>query len=490
MGKKRKNNENSKRNQHQQTEPPQEDVEDDGSSMNLTIFSILIVSCMVLGFCLGTRTTPNFAIAQWTWHAISRTPLRLYKTVQAIPHTFSSDEDDMFNVPFSYVHVNGRKVRDDASHPLVFAALREAIIREESGFVHPDIGLMIPAPSGALRGIGFVRDSYHACQTRCMPGISPEKKKAAENLETVDSSFPPFWNVGIDKLDTSEKVKHILDNQQSVDEHYRQEEILIKIPLGYQMTRKLALRTLRGLLPPDVHQRAPIHELDDAALLVLLLAHERGLGKKSKFHPYISTLPISPSCGYSPVMRPEVLQTIELMGLELGMDVIGWPVEVGKAADRAQMIADGLTKDYGPYIATAEGASTFSMMQWSLCQVASRATAGSDTHGALRMVPMVDMVNHDVDAGGFIELNGNEKLSNSGLIDAKESDAGAFVVRSLRHGRRRPLKKGQELLVNYNVPNYSPLDWFLSLGFVPPERAVKWEKAEPQFKKERTFTTN
>jgi len=275
-----------------------------------------------------------------------------------------------------------------------------------------------------------------------------------------------------------------------MDERYRQEEILIKVPLSFQMTRKLAFRTLRGLLPPDVHQRAPIQELDDAALLVLLLAHEKGLGKKSKFHPYIASLPTVPSCGYSPAMRQEVLQTIDLMGLELGMDVIGWPSEIAKAADRAQMIADGLTKDYGAYIATPEGTSTFSVMQWALCQVASRATAGSDAYGALRLVPMVDMVNHDVNAGGFVELSGKERLSKGGMIDAQESDSGAFVVRSTRHGRRRPLKKGQELLVNYNVPNYSPLDWFLSLGFVPPERAVKWQKTEEIFKKERTFTTS
>jgi len=86
-------------------------------------------------------------------------------------------------------------------------------------------------------------------------------------------------------------------------------------------------------------------------------------------------------------------------------------------------------------------------------------------------------------------LAGNEKLENNNIIDATESDIGAFVVRSIRHGRRKPLKKGQELLVNYNVPNYSPLDWFLSLGFVPTERREPWKKVEGHFKKPRTFAT-
>ena len=63
-------------------------------------------------------------------------------------------------------------------------------------------------------------------------------------------------------------------------------------------------------------------------------------------------------------------------------------------------------------------------------------------------------------------------------MDATEDDAGTFVVRSLRHGKRKALKKGQELLVNYNVPHYSPLDWFVSLGFVPSERQTQWQKID------------
>jgi hypothetical protein len=34
-------------------------------------------------------------------------------------------------------------------------------------------------------------------------------------------------------------------------------------------------------------------------------------------------------------------------------------------------------------------------------------------------------------------------------------------------------------MANYNVPGYSPLDWFVSMGFVPPERWHKWQKIEP-----------
>ena len=34
----------------------------------------------------------------------------------------------------------------------------------------------------------------------------------------------------------------------------------------------------------------------------------------------------------------------------------------------------------------------------------------------------------------------------------------------------------KELLINYNIPNYSPLDWFINLGFIPAERAKRWSK--------------
>jgi len=64
-------------------------------------------------------------------------------------------------------------------------------------------------------------------------------------------------------------------------------------------------------------------------------------------------------------------------------------------------------------------------------------------------------------------------------MDATEDDSGTFTVRSVRFARRRPLKKGQELMANYNVPGYSPLDWLVSLGFVPPERWYPWQKIDP-----------
>lgn len=48
-------------------------------------------------------------------------------------------------------------------------------------------------------------------------------------------------------------------------------------------------------------------------------------------------------------------------------------------------------------------------------------------------------------------------------------------------------------MVNYNVPAYSPLDWFVSLGFVPPERWHQWQMIDaalPRVRRDRPFASN
>jgi hypothetical protein len=357
---------------------------------------------------------------------------------------------------------------DDPSHPKVFAILREAVIREKGGYIHPDLGPLVPAPSGATRGLGMVRDSYHQCQTNCLPGVASEKMEAKLNKNAT-------------------KTK---DSKASQKKHYKQEEVLLKIPLSFQMTRQLALDTLLPRISAEVQKKANLHELDDAALLVLLLAHERGFGRYSRWLPYILSLPQEASCGYSQYLRPYMLDSVNAYRDELGLDVNGWETELLKATQYAQRIANGLTKDYGSFISHPTGISTHENIEWALCTVASRATGGSQKHGALRLVPILDMVNHDASAGGFVELTGKERLQNDDFVDASEDDSGAFVIRSLRHGRRKALRKGQELLANYNVPHYSALDWFVSLGFVPPERWNKWQKVDsalPRIRRDGPF---
>jgi hypothetical protein len=345
------------------------------------------------------------------------------------------------------------------SHPRVFAVLREAVIREKGGYVHPGLGFLVPAPSGAARGIGMVRDSYHKCQVQCVPGLADEKLQ----VQKERLSF-------LAKNETYPIPREAI---------YRQEEILLRIPLKFQMTRSVALETLLPIIPAEVQREAGLAELDDAALLVLLLAHERGVGRYSRWMAYMASLPPEPSCGYSKNLRPYMLDAMAALRDELGVHTQGWSEELLRAQHYAQKVAEALSKDYGQYIKSPPGKTNTENIAWALCQVASRATAGSEKYGSLRLVPMVDQINHDANAAGFTELTGKERLESGDFLDAKEEDNGMFVVRSLRHGRRKPLKKGQELLANYNVPHYAPLDWFVSVGFVPPERQTPWQKVDP-----------
>lgn len=424
----------------------------------------------------------------------------------------------------------------DSTHPRAFATLRELVIRD-GGYVHPDLGFLVPAPCGADRGLGMVSDSYDRCQVNCF------QDERTPNLKVIGNN--------------------INNNTQ-----FTQREILLKIPLESQMTRALALNTLLPLIPHDVNQRAPLEDLDDSTLLAMLLAHEKGKGRKSRFYAYIVTLPSvtcnscnlnnnngydrtpSLSCGYATFNRAQSLEVIMALNSDFGLDVNGWSSELKKASDYAERISGSLARDYGEYILpggsdqsssggrsntptssesgkdrSSLGSSTptvgghhgknsggdnkpyqstdrsnpslsnihdnqklnsvISNIQWALCVVSSRAIAGNEMYGSLRLVPVADLINHDAESGMLVELRDDKRKDNNGKtgnvnsdeedflgFSKEETDAGAFIVRSLRNERHKPLKLGQELLINYNLPNYSPLDWFINTGFVPAERLL------------------
>ena len=451
---------------------------------------VVVLLCCILGAFIGFGVGSGYLTGQFnvppnTWRMTLGVRLRNTLTFQVLSGDIKlselligeggpfAEEDTSATVSSTrkgsknnraMVTVDSQILRKDPSHPNVYAVLREAVVREAGGFVHPDLGILQPAPSGAARGLGMLQNSWHQCQISCFPGFKDEKLQLQRN-ETTTERTPK----------------------------YTQEDVLIKVPLKFQMTRSVALQTLLPLIPVEVHQRkANIHELDDAALLVLLLAHERGVGKYSRWLPYIASLPLEPSCGYSKRLEPYMMDSIHALQEEIGLDVMGWPSELEKSGQYADNIAASLAHDYGSFLEHPNGVSAVDNIQWALCQVASRAIAGSQAFGSLRLVPLMDIINHDANAGGYVELTGNERLEENDFLDATEADSGTFVVRSLRYGRRKALKVGQELLVNYNVPHYSAFDWFVSLGFVPPERWVPWQKMDaglPRVRRDLLFGT-
>eukprot|EP00546_Thalassionema_frauenfeldii_P022132 CAMPEP_0178905502 /NCGR_PEP_ID=MMETSP0786-20121207/6310_1 /TAXON_ID=186022 /ORGANISM="Thalassionema frauenfeldii, Strain CCMP 1798" /LENGTH=503 /DNA_ID=CAMNT_0020577115 /DNA_START=51 /DNA_END=1562 /DNA_ORIENTATION=- len=422
-----------------------------------------VLSCAVLGSLLGfgigtghLTGSASRSVSAWRVALGSRiraTEAYKFVTMRLLPSSFSLGNNNP-QAGQQQQKLLDNDLRRESYHTRVFAVLRESIVREHGGYVHPDLGFLVPAPCGAARGVGMVRSGYHECQTRCIPGISTEKLDHKTNPNPIHSHV------------TSDPI-------------YRQEEVLIHLPLSYQMTRYVAIQTLSSIIPTEILQKTPLDDLDDAALLTLLLAHERGLTLASRWLPYISSLPKEPSCGYSVKLRSRYLDSIAAMSDELDLEVQGWPTELIKASRYADRIVQALTRDYGSYLTTPAGITVQGNLQWALCQVASRATAGSEKHGSLRLLPLLDQLNHDSTGGSLVELTGTERLEDGDFIDATEQESGAFVVRALRHGRRRALKVGQELVINYNVPQFTPLDWFISVGFVPPERWKPWVKIDP-----------
>jgi hypothetical protein len=299
-----------------------------------------------------------------------------------------------------------------------FHALVKAVERT-NGFVHPSIGIVSPAPSGARRGIGIVKNA------------KPRIEKGSD--------------------------------------------IVIKIPYSYQMTRDLALSTITEQIPPMVLVDYPLLELDDAALLVLLLAHEYGLGKRSKFSAYIKTLPSleNGGCGWADVD--------DFRNLPPGVEV----EDVEMAWNYAHRVSNGMATDYGEYLEKSSWPKAWKddpaqALRWALCIVNSRGTAanaypgGDSSAPGVRLVPLADLANHWKVTGGYIELSGKERVSKEDFMDAAPADAGAFVVRSTwKCGTTRELAKGDEITVNYNLPEFRAVDWFLSLGFVPKEVLIE-----------------
>lgn len=430
-------------------------------------------------------------------------------------------------------------------HPSAFSALREYVIRFDHGYVHPDLGFLISAPSGSERGIGMVRDSYNRCQVHCIPGTSEEiinfkveerlrdeesKTQEALDIELMEELRREIPGLAADvsssggELVTSERAREVKSvdpfrntttyegiqraielQQAKLSTHpspFTQEEVLLRIPLEAQITRKNALDILSALLT-DEHNKRYLEELDDAFLLTVLLAHERGLGTNSRYWPYIATLPARPTCALGRGWKQSVVDVVTSLAVEMGTDTNGWPMEISKAAEMSERIVAALSRDYKSILAVRDGADDATdNIRWSLCHVASRAIAGRDEHGSLRLVPMMDLINHDEKAEKFYEVQGDESAEQlASTSDNVEELSGAFIVRSTRNGFRKPLRKGQELMANYNVPSYSPLDWFLNMGefhchikllvsyplsdllcvmtpikgFLPPERSGKWQ---------------
>jgi hypothetical protein len=408
---------------------------------NVPLLPVALV-CLILGFGLGmVKTLPS---SDNSWQSSDEYYSRL-SPWQRLWHHWTRSSEDIENA-------------HNCQHARIFSKLRESIVHEHGGYIHPDLGFLIPAPSGASRGLGMVGDTYHACQHVCLSGLTRQELEMCQGWRDEHATSQPLSD-----------DKHVHTSQ----------DVLVRVPYSFQITRSVAMNTLQQAIPNRVREQSGFEDLDDFAILTLFLAHERGMGASSVWMSYIESLPSRPSCGYSMEMRPYILDTILALRHELGVDTKGWEIELVNAGRYADKVVETLHWNYGDYLQYPQHVLPLENMKWALCQVASRATVGNRELGFLRLIPVIDLINHDAKSGKLFEVYDTNSSSAEGILDAEEDERGTFVVRSFRHGRRRRLKLRQELLVNYNVPQYTPLDWLVQSGFVPPEGWTQWQRLEP-----------
>eukprot|EP00241_Pyramimonas_parkeae_P012851 CAMPEP_0114228826 /NCGR_PEP_ID=MMETSP0058-20121206/2564_1 /TAXON_ID=36894 /ORGANISM="Pyramimonas parkeae, CCMP726" /LENGTH=301 /DNA_ID=CAMNT_0001339827 /DNA_START=310 /DNA_END=1216 /DNA_ORIENTATION=- len=219
---------------------------------------------------------------------------------------------------------------------------------------------------------------------------------------------------------------------------------LIVVPAATEITVEKALHTLEPLVPSRVLANAPLHTLDAGALVALLLAHERNKGSESDLFPYISSLPSQLSCPWALPPRQ-----VEALLAGLAADPSLWADHLQEARRYLGVVSQGMGSDYSEHLRVSPDD-----IMWAIGIVSSRGYGGELRPG---LVPYIDMVNHNVRASSFIWTEEND--------DAQA----VFAVWSAWDDKPRPLKAGEELYVDYKMGGLSPLDVFLSHGFVPDE---------------------
>ena len=54
--------------------------------------------------------------------------------------------------------VSSSSISNEVDDTIIFESLRKAILKHPGGYVHPSLGMIRPAPSGADRGLGWVQE--------------------------------------------------------------------------------------------------------------------------------------------------------------------------------------------------------------------------------------------------------------------------------------------------------------------------------------------
>lgn len=241
---------------------------------------------------------------------------------------------------------------------------------------------------------------------------------------------------------------------------------LVVVPDSLEMNGERARLSLEDRLPDSARS---LDGLDSLALIVLWLAAEWQRKDSSFWRPYLETLPSRADCSWAKSEEERRASVVGIFG------ATAWLNEARHAAVYSNRVASGMESDYGGYLDIDRA-----RLEWALGMVSSRSMGG--VGGAL--VPVLDLVNHDSTASAFTsfdaaQFNAQAKLLGDSsqqlerLVRAVDGADWALWSFEADNCTPRPLDGGDEVMANYICPDYDALDWWLHVGFIPPELDTK-----------------
>ena len=243
---------------------------------------------------------------------------------------------------------------------------------------------------------------------------------------------------------------------------------LAVVPARCVLDGRAAVSVSSAAVPARVREAAPLDTLDDGALVTLLLARERARGPASFWAPYLASLPAEPPCAWWGDEAARAAKVAACRACASAGERAAWAAELERAAAYAARVARGMGADYGDALGVDARA-----LEWSLATLSSRSMGGQ---ARPCLVPLLDLVNHDCSWHAFTGHHVDE-LPTTFVVGAGP----APIETGLSHGdwaywawdadgaTPRPREPGDELYANYLTEGYTPFEWFMNLGYVPPE---------------------
>ena len=233
---------------------------------------------------------------------------------------------------------------------------------------------------------------------------------------------------------------------------------IVKVPDSLILTRETAQRVLGPSIIAD--------DLNEYLALALLLMHERSLGARSFWAPYVNILPTAEDVGQTWLWEEEDLAQLEGSGILDATDSLRAKIE----REHAALLTDVITPN-----ALDEDAFSFEAFQWAMSMLLSRAIDLRETQ-QLALVPYADLLNHSPYCSSYFFFN---QISFS-----QQREVVLYADRAYA--------KNDQVLISYGQKSNAEL--LLLYGFVVDrnlfdevEVTVSLDESDPRYDEKVTF---